>query len=74
MTARVDLPEGVDRAIAGSNAGKRTLRAIADGQAQQDRLLHDLMEVVEVDGRQLAPSPGLRAYCRGIQKTLEARR
>ena len=70
MTARPELPDPDDRAISGSNAGKRTVRAIVDGFAHPDRVLHDLLDVAEADGRLMAPRPGLRAFARELQKAL----
>jgi hypothetical protein len=71
MTARLELANPVERTIAESNRGKRTVRTVRDGFADPDRLLHDLLDSFEADGRQIAPSPGVRAFCRAIQKALE---
>lgn len=78
MSARVVMPAGVSRAAeqatAGSNAGVRTVRACSDGFAPPDRVLDDLLAVLEADGHHLAPTPRMRAWCNEIRKALEARR
>lgn len=66
-----DAPTPTDLAIAGSNAGKRTVRAVRDGFAPVDRVMFDALDQIEADGRILPPTARLRAFFRELQKALE---
>lgn len=74
MTARIEGLDPIEQTVSGSNAGKRTIRAVRDLQGGPDKVLHDLLDVVEADGRHVAPSPRLRAWCNEIRKAIEASR
>ncbi len=74
MTARVELPDPIERTITESNAAKRVIRAIRDGFAGPDALLHCLMDAFEADGRMVAPTAGVRGYMREVQKFVESTR
>ncbi len=72
MNARVELPDEVGENIAGQRAGERTVRAHVDGFAHPDRLLHDLIDVVEADGQSVRITPRLRGWTRAVSKFLES--
>ena len=74
MTARLDLPDVLDQALSGERAARRVLRRIRDNVGGSDELLGELQDVVLDDGRHLHRSARLRAFCRTIQKALEAAR
>lgn len=74
MTSHVTLPSPAELAIDGERTAKRALHAIRDGFADPDRLMRDLLDVLDQDGKVVAPTPRLRGFARALQKQLEGAR
>ena len=72
MTARLHLPDPVRDALAGERAAQRVLERIRDGHGTGDELFGELRDVVHVGGGNLEATAHLRAFCRAIQKHVEA--
>ena len=71
MSGRVYADDPVNAAIAAEGEARRAIRCHRDGMARPDELLHSLLNVLEADGRVIAPTAGLRAWCRTVGKALE---
>jgi hypothetical protein len=74
MTARLHLPDPVRDALAGERAALRVVRRIRDGLGTGDELLGELRDIVHDDDGNFEPSVRLRAFCRSLQKHIEAGR
>jgi hypothetical protein len=57
--------------VSGERAAERTLYVIREEIAIPDRLMMDLLDLLEVDGRMVTGSPRLRGWARLLQKAFE---
>ena len=73
MTAPASA-DPVGQAVAGCRAAVRTLDAVLGQFALPDRVFEDVLDIVAADGGPSVRTERLRAYCRALQKRLEASR
>jgi hypothetical protein len=57
--------------ISDERIAERGLNTINQGVAQPDRLLSDLIELIEADGYMIPATPRLKGWARRIQKAIE---
>ena len=58
--------------VSGEQAAERTLYVIREEIAVPDRLMMDLLDLLEIDGYPVMGSPRLRGWARRLQKAFEA--
>ena len=57
--------------VSGERTAERTLYVIREEIAVPDRLMMDLIDLLEVDGQPVTGSPRLRGWARRLQKAFE---
>jgi hypothetical protein len=71
VTARLTVPDAVAQALAGERAAQRDLRAVCDGFACADHLLHSALDIAAETGIAVPTTPKLRSWFRALQKGFE---
>lgn len=59
------------RSAEAATRAELAIEAARHGQGGPDWLLRSLMETLEADGRVIAPSEGVRAWCRAVGAAIE---